>query len=192
MKQLFTLFLSALAMPVMAEEARHLDVHEHGRGEIDIAIDGTSVAIAFRAPGADLLGFEYAAKSAKDRAAVDAVVATLAKPLELFVLTDAAACSVVEASVKQLLDGTHDKHVAHDDHAENASKEHEATESHSEFRADYLLACDSPEAIVDMTFSYFEVFPNTRELLAQIVTASGVGAFEVVPENPVLDLRSML
>jgi hypothetical protein len=175
----------------MAEKTRHSDAHEHGRGEIDIAIDGAAVAMAFRAPGADLVGFEYAARNAEDRAAVDAVVATLAKPSGLFALTDAAACSVMEASARLLLEDAHDEDEAHHDHAENASEGHEAAKSHSEFQADYLLTCDNPEAIVDLTFAYFDVFPNARELAVQIVTPSGARAFRVVPEDPLLDLRIM-
>jgi len=52
------------------------------------------------APGADIVGFEYSAETAQDRAKVDAAVAMLARPLDLFALPEAAGCSVAQASMK--------------------------------------------------------------------------------------------
>lgn len=123
-----TLFASA---PLMAEQARNLDAHEHGVGELNIAFADQTVLIEFHAPGADIVGFEYKANSSEDRAAIDNAVATLAKPLELFVLPDAAQCSVVQASTELASEAGHEKHAdtAHghdnDGHA-HSDKEHDA------------------------------------------------------------------
>ena len=79
------LLMSALigvAAPVaLAEETRELGAHLHGSGTMNIAIEGRSVAIEFEAPGADIVGFEYAAESVEDRARVDAAIADLASAL---------------------------------------------------------------------------------------------------------------
>ena len=98
MKTAIPLLLVALAFPAKAEDRRQLDSHEHGVGALNIAFDGNTVAMEFHAPGADIVGFEHDADSAEDRAAIDAAVATLARPLDLFVLSAAAACTVVQAS----------------------------------------------------------------------------------------------
>ncbi len=125
------LLLSASA--VAAEETRQLDAHEHGVGQLDIAFDGDKIAMELHAPGADIVGFEYAAQSSEDRAKVDAAVATLARPLELFSLPVAAECSVVEASASLESEAEHgdDDHEEHDDHTEHKEEGHDH-EAHAE------------------------------------------------------------
>ncbi|MEP5729624.1 MAG: DUF2796 domain-containing protein [Sulfitobacter sp.] len=110
-----------------AEENRQLDAHEHGVGQLDIAFDGDQIAMALHAPGADIVGFEYAAQSAEDRAKVDAAVANLAKPLDLFALPAAAGCSVVQASASLESEEAQDDHAEHEedhDHDEHAEDDH--------------------------------------------------------------------
>lgn len=175
----------------LAEETRQLDAHEHGVGELNIAIDGTTIAMEFHAPGADIVGFEYEAKSAEDRAAIDAGVAALAKPMDLFVLPAAAECTVVQASAALEAEDDHDDHD-HEEHADHKD-EHEdhGAENHTEFHAEYELTCATPSAIDEITFAYFDVFENALEVEVQVVSASGATSFEVERDAPVLDLRGM-
>ncbi len=206
-----TLSFFALALltasPVMAEETRHVDAHEHGVGQLDIAFDGTEIAIELHAPGADIVGFEYAAKGSEDRAAVDAAVAKLAAPLDLFVLPAAAECSVVQASAELESEEAHEEHSDHeheDEHAKHEHEEekhddhdhdeHEAEEGgaeHTEFHAEYALTCAKPSALSEINFAYFEAFPNALELEVQVLSDAGANAFEVERDNPTLDLRGM-
>ena len=192
------------ATPVFAEETRQLDAHEHGVGQLNIAFDGQQIAMELHVPGADIVGFEYAAENAQDRAAVDTAVATLANPLKLFALTDAAGCSVVQAAAGLESEAEHDEHGeehadkehAHEEHAEegHAKEEHEdhANEAgHTEFHAEYLLTCADPSAIVDINFFYFKSFLNALEVEVQIITATGATSFEVERDSPILDLRGM-
>ncbi len=180
-------------------------------GELNIAIDGQTVAMELHAPGADIVGFEYVAESAEDRAAIDAAVATLAKPLELFVLPAAAECTVVQASAELESedeheehddhghddDHEHDEHDEHDEHEDDHGDEHHDDDdhaeeaSHTEFHAEYTLNCGNTDRISEITFVYFDAFENARELEVQIVSASGARAFEVERDDPKLDLRGM-
>lgn len=209
MKRTALLLLAVNAAPALAEDTRQLDAHEHGVGALNIAIDGTTIAMEFHAPGADIVGFEYAAESEADRAAVDAAVATLARPLDLFVLPAAAACSVTQASAEleseQAHDDhdhhDHDAHKDHDDHAEHSGHEDHAEHSdhaehaeeagHSEFHAEYTLTCADPTALTEISFAYFDTFENARELEVQVIAGSGAQAFEVERDAPKLDLRSL-
>lgn len=203
--------------PAFAEESRELDAHEHGVGALNIAFEGDTVAMEFTAPGADIVGFEYAAESTEDRAAIDDAVAILAKPLDLFVLPAAAECTVVQASASLESEDDHEEHAeshdeheheheekhadAHDEHAheDEAHEEHAHDEhahdkdeaSHTEFHAEYTLKCGDPAAISEITFAYFETFENALELEVQIVSDAGAKAFEVMRESPTLDLRGM-
>jgi len=217
MNRTLPLVIALLASPALADETRQLDAHEHGVGALDIAVDGAAVAMEFRAPGADIVGFEYVAETAEDRAAIDAAVATLARPLDLFVVPADAECTVTQASAalegeeREGGDGhddhahdepTHDDHAdeghAHDDdthesHAEDehAHDDHAEDASHTEFHASYRLTCGDPAAISKIDFAYFDTFGNAREVEVQVVSGTGAQAFEVTRDAPVLDLRGM-
>lgn len=220
MKHTLPILITLAATAAHAEEKRQLGSHEHGVGTLNIAIDGTTVAMEFTAPGADIVGFEYQATSAEDRAAVDDAVATLARPLDLFVLPDAAACSVTQATAELESedehadhddhagdeghdDHDHDDHADHDDHDEHDHDDHadhddhddhdHAEEAgHTEFHAEYTLTCSNPEALTGITFAYFDTFENARELEVQVITGSGAQAFEVERDAPTLNLQGLL
>lgn len=201
MKYALSLIALAAALPALAEDTRHVDAHEHGVGTLDIAVDGTTVAMTFEAPGADIVGFEYAAKSDADLAAVDLAIATLAAPLDLFVMPDAAGCTVVEALAELESEDAHDDHSGekhddhaheeHDDHAheEHGDDDHADEAGHTEFHAQYTLTCEQPNALTKIEFAYFDAFPGAQEVDVQIITASGAQAFEVARDAPVLELE---
>ena len=203
--KLFPLFAltAVVATPAFAQEARQLNAHEHGVGQLDIAFDGDQIAMELHAPGADIVGFEYGAESAEDRAAVDAAVAALAKPLDLFVLTEAAGCSIVNASAGLESEEEHDAHDddhdddhaadegSHDDHADEGHENESDEADHTEFHAEYLLTCANPSAVTDITFAYFDAFPNALEVEVQVISDTGATSFEVERDAPTLDLRGM-
>ena len=194
---------AVVVTPAFAQEARQLNAHEHGVGQLDIAFDGDQIAMELHAPGADIVGFEYGAESAEDRAAVDAAVAALAKPLDLFVLTEAAGCSIVNASAGLESEEEHDAHDddhdddhasdegSHDDHADEGHENESDEADHTEFHAEYLLTCADPSAVTDITFAYFDAFPNALEVEVQVISDTGATSFEVERDAPTLDLRGM-
>ncbi len=195
MKQTLSLIAFLAAAPALAEDTRELDAHEHGVGVLNIAIDGTVVAMEFHAPGADIVGFEYAAESAEDRAKVDAAVAMLARPLDLFLMPASAECSVMQASAGLDSEEEGEDHAVHDEedeHDDSAGHDEHADESgHTEFHAEYTLNCANPDGLTDINFAYFDAFSNARELEVQIITGTGAQAFEVERDRPVLDLRNL-
>jgi len=215
MKHTLSFLALVAAVPALAEGTRQMEAHEHGVGALNIAIEGTTVAMEFHAPGADLVGFEYKATSAVDLAAIDAAVATLSAPLAVFKMSEGAECSVSKAQAgletekehdhdhekhedeEHAHDGhDHDKHEdeehAHDDHDhdkhEDEEHAHGEDAGHSEFHAEYLLTCNAPEALKQVDFAYFDHFPNAQEVEVQIITTSGAAAFEVTRAEPVLVL----
>ena len=192
MKQALPVILAVAATAAAAEDNRELGAHEHGVGTLNIAFEGTTVAMEFVAPGADIVGFEFVAESEIDRATVDAAVAALARPLELFRLPVDAACSVTQASAELELEDDHDdhgeEHAEAEDHDDHDHEEHAAEASHTEFHATYTLNCAEPAAITEITFAYFDTFPNALEIDVQVLTAAGAQAFEVARDAPTLSL----
>ncbi|WP_298842378.1 DUF2796 domain-containing protein [uncultured Roseobacter sp.] len=139
MKQTVSLIAFFAALPALAEETRQMDAHEHGVGALNIAVDGTTVLMELTAPGADIVGFEYAASSAEDRRAVDAAVAALATPMDLFVVPAAAGCSVTAARAALELEEAHEDHDGdahgHDDHAHDDAHGHDDHDDHDDHAA---------------------------------------------------------
>jgi hypothetical protein len=161
---------------------REMEAHVHVEGTLDIAVEGGRVVMAFAAPGADIVGFEHAATSDADRAALEAAKATLADPLALFAPSEAAGCAVESAAVTlegDAADGEHDHGHGHD-HAK-------AEGGHTEFHAEYALACGAVDRLDGFDFAYFARFPNAGRLAVTIVSDQGQRAFTVERGAP--DLR---
>lgn len=213
-KSVSTALVLFAATAVNAQDTRQLDAHEHGVGQLDIAFDGNRIAMELHAPGADIVGFEYAATSREDRAKVDDAVARLARPLNLFSLPASAECGVIEASASLATEDGHEEHkqeghnhaehegedhADHDkeghsdeDHAgQDDAHDHAEKAGHAEFHAEYLLECADPAQATLITFAYFDAFPNALELEVQVISDGGATAFEVEREAPTLDLREL-
>lgn len=183
----------ALALPaldVAQSETRALGAHEHGTGSLAIAIEGRAVAIELEAPGADIVGFEHAAESDADRAAIAAATARLEDPLALFVMPAAAGCTLVSATVA-LHAGGEDEGQAHGG-AHAGKHDHAGEDGHSEFHAEYRIDCADPSQLTRIEMRYFEAFPNAEELDVQMVTEKGATAVEVDRASPVLDLAGLI
>ena len=80
----YSLLLSALVTVSVAEETRQVDKHEHGVGELNIAVEGNSIDLEFMIPGADIVGFEYKAKSEADIALVNDALINLTNLIIFF------------------------------------------------------------------------------------------------------------
>lgn len=201
MRQTFPLIIALAATPAFAQETRQMEAHEHGTGRLNIAVEGNTVAMELHAPGADIVGFEYAPESDADQAKVAAAVEALEAPLDLFVLPEAAGCRVTETHAALELEGEdvhegHDEHEAHEeehDHEEGHDDhdDHAAEAGHSGFQAEYSLTCENPSALTRIEFAYFAQFENALELEVQVVTASGAQAFEVTRDAPLLALEGL-
>lgn len=196
--------LAVLAAGTAHSQSRELDAHQHGHGTLNIAFEGASVVMELEVPGADIVGFEHPAENAEDRALIDAAIAQLAKPLELFVITAAAGCSVTAANVELMgeddeghEDQHHDKDKHANDHKDGDDHEDEhaekgGDEGHNEFHAEYALTCADPTAIDAIEFAYFERFPNAAELDIQMISDKGAKGFEVERDEPRLSLAGAI
>ena len=211
--------LSYSISTVLAEESRQVDKHEHGVGELNIAIDGSLAEFEFMLPGADIVGFEYEAKSDEDLAKIENALLVLENYENLFALTKNSKCVLAdldyhlsgeEHDLDYHLSGEeHDEHAdeehadeehadeehadeEHDEHADEEHEEHADEESHTEFYAKYSFKCDNIKQLDKVEFSYFKTFPNSSELEVQFVSDIGSNAFEVEADKPVIILKGLL
>ena len=153
------------APPAFAQEARELDAHVHGHAELQVAIDGDALTLALEIPGESVVGFEHAAETDEQQAAIDAAVEAMGDPLTLFTLPDAAGCTVAEAEAEHHQEGTH-----------------------SAFEAEYALTCASIGALDGMETTLFETYPDLEEIDVEYATPAGQGSGELEPGEAALSL----
>ena len=211
---LSTALLTCLPAIALAADDGHteLGAHEHGSGVFNVAIEGNTLAMELEAPGADIVGFEHAAKSAKDKAAVKKAKATLADLHHVVDLPAAAGCKLTKANIELHSEGgDHGKHDDHDhdkkaekhddhdhDHGKKAEKhdDHDHGEAkeagHTEFHAEYQLNCAKPGQLTAFVFTYFKNFKGAEELDVSITGPSGQKKFEVKRGNIKVDLAGIM
>lgn len=186
-----TLVLTTAASLALAQQ-RQLGAHEHGRGTLNLAIEGTRVSLELEAPGVDIVGFEHAAKTARQKAAVEKATKLLLAPQSLFKFPAEAGCVVADANVE----------IENEEHGHadaggkgTARKQAEAggdEHAHSNFHAQYSFTCNAPASITALEFGYFQAFAGAQKLEVNVITPKGQSQFEVTRVKPRIDLAGVI
>lgn len=185
-------FLAGAVGSASAETKRQLDVHEHGHGNLYIAIEDKSLVMELEVPGADIVGFEHLATSDRDKAAVEGAKKILARSASLFSLPESAGCTLAEAKVALSGDEEHhDKDRASYGNAAHGAQEKKGGE-HSQFHVEYAFNCTNIGALGSIGFPYFDQFPNAEELDVTLITDKGQKEFEVNRDRNRIDLHGMM
>src|SRR5262245_62835722 len=95
----------AAAASIAGAQQREAGAHEHGRGTLNIALEGNRLSMELEAPGADIVGFEHEAKTAKQKSAITTAKKQLAAPQALFQFPAAAGCVLKAANVSLEAEG---------------------------------------------------------------------------------------
>ncbi|MCG8507770.1 MAG: DUF2796 domain-containing protein [Rhodospirillales bacterium] len=202
----FAFALSALLATTALGSEREHGAHQHGHGQLNIAVEGHELEMELVSPGADIVGFEHHAESAADKQAIEEATALLKKGGTLFVPAAGAKCRLEEAHVESAMmeDDDHDHHAkeeahGHDkEHAHEKEHEHEKEhahekehghghadheETHSEFHVHYHFHCDNPDRLTHIDVRFFEHFPGAEELEVQAISAKGQTAAELTGQT---------
>ena len=162
-----------------AEEQHSHDAHEHGHGQLNLALDGQQLLIEFQAPAADLVGFEKTATTAQEQQHYAEALARLRQGATLFSLPAEAACTLKAQQV-----GAH-----HDDDEVTATsaspKPHEEHE-HSDIHAEYRFECQAPQQLTSVTVTLFGAYPSLEKLSVQAIVPGTPSSAELTPANPTL------
>lgn len=161
-----TLTVSGLT-PAMAENK----AHEHGVGLMNIAVETQNVEIELESPGADIVGFEHAAKTSAQKKAIEAAEDKLKDGDRLFAFPSGAKCRMTEVEIESPRLESDKGH------------KHEHEDGHSEFHAHYHFQCESPGQLTHMDVRYFEMFPAAHELTVQMISAAGQSVQRLTPKT---------
>ncbi|MFD0916879.1 DUF2796 domain-containing protein [Pseudahrensia aquimaris] len=147
--------------PVLATEKRELDSHEHGHVKLEIAIEGNAMEIKLEAPGESIVGFEHAAKTDDQKAAVAKAREQLSDANTLFVIPADAGCTVQASSAELHQHG-----------------------NHNEFEGEYTFNCTNTAALASMETKLFSLYPSIEEIDVDYVSANGQGSVELEADSP--------
>ena len=170
----FTIIFSIFFYSLNAEEIRQVDEHEHGVGELNIAIENYIIDFEFMIPGADIVGFEYEAKSEQDIAAVNSALKEFDDYKNIFIISGNHQCILLSQKININQNDEHDE------------------DTHNEFYAKYSFECDSINSINNVGFPYFVTFPNSGELEVQFISELGSTSFEVEADKPVINIEGKI
>lgn len=155
-----------------AHDEHHADTgkHAHGVGELDVALEDSTLELELRSPAANLLGFEHAPRNAQEQARIAAVQQQLQRPPALFG-NAVAACRLDRQQLDSPLFAS-----GHAGHAQAGS--------HSEIHARYRFTCPSMAGL-DLA-GLFRQFPATGKLLVQLIGPNGQQGIELTAQRSTL------
>ncbi len=123
-----------------------LDAHVHGLSVINVVQEKNKVLFDVEMPGFDTVGFEYKAKSQKDKDLVKNALNTLKNPVNLFSIPSEANCKMSNNSSTILEE-----------------------KNHTEFRAKYEYNCSNITKFSSITFNIFDSFKNSKDLELNVI-----------------------
>lgn len=185
-------------------EHRHHGSHVHGVATINVALEKNELYIELKSPAANIVGFEHAPRSEKEKSAVKEAEALLKAGENVFRMASGAGAVLKEAVITTghesdaHHDHEHEKHDAdhhghdhhnhgedHHDHGEDHHDHDEAhhEEQHSDFKAVYRFHCNHPDKLGYIDVMLFEQFKGIEEIDVQLLTETKQSAMELTPKK---------
>jgi hypothetical protein len=145
--------------------------HVHGVATLDVAIEGERVTLEFSTPLDNLVGFERAPRTDKEKARVAEALARLGKPEDLFVPSAAARCKPGPVKIDApVLDAP----------GKAPKGEHASLTAAMEFR------CEQPQKLGDLRVMLFDAFPNVKRIDARVAGAKKQSSARLTSGNRTL------
>ncbi len=140
--------LTSVAFSDSGHKHRHHGAHEHGAGKLQLILDGKKLDLVLTVPGADIVGFEYKAKSKEDKAKVEAAKDKLKDADSLVTVSSEGSCEFSEGKAEIKQDGAHNK-----------------------WKISFHAECDTPSKVNELNVSAFlKAFPRIKRLKAEAVS----------------------
>ena len=116
--------------------------HEHGAAELFLSAEGRDVQITLNAPAQSLVGFEIAALTQEQRAAVERAEAMLMAPSDLFVL-EGNSCELINATVDvSSIAGVGNAQSQPEEHADHIEQRSDHADEHADHDDDHASTSD--------------------------------------------------
>ena len=160
---------AALALVAVTPAPSHAAAgHVHGAAALQISVDGERLTLDFASPLDNLLGFERAPRTDKEKEAVRRMRERLQKPELLFVPTPEARCArdSVKIASPALDGGKPDR------------------DGHAALSAEIVFRCERPQQLSSLEVKLFEAFAGVKSLDVQVAGAKKQTGARVTARNP--------
>ncbi|MFT5083830.1 MAG: hypothetical protein ACI9Y1_001881 [Lentisphaeria bacterium] len=183
---IFNFLFPALLLGSALARAGSQDAHTHGLATLTLALENEMLEIRFESPAANLVGFEHAARSAKEKEAAAHLETVLKEPVRLFAFIG-THCQLIKTAVdvSGVAVDEHNKTKEHDHHSH--SKEHEESD-HSEISAEYLFSCKNLKQLDSVSVDLMNQFAGIEKIDVMWITETKQGAVALTPNNNVIAL----
>ncbi|MDR2819508.1 MAG: DUF2796 domain-containing protein [Desulfovibrio sp.] len=183
----------ALGFACAAQAAETHGAHEHGAAKMNISVEQDTVTIELDSPLDNILGFEHAPKTAKQRAAVQAMARRLHRADTLFVFTPAAKCALKTVTLESeklddaLLQGKREKQKAAPAQGTSDAAPAEGDhDGHGDLEAVFTFACAAPRSLKSIDVLLFKEYKGMQEIEVQLVTPDKQVSAELTPKSTTL------
>ena len=137
------MFVAGAAFAASEDGHREHGAHEHGRGTLDVAVEGEELVVELRMPAVNVVGFEHAPGTDAEREAVRQALARFKDPAAVLVPSPDAECEPerVETGFPGMGPGgprehhdedEHEHKHEHDDDGEAGDKDEDEHHGHDE------------------------------------------------------------
>ena len=116
------------------EPVRSASAHVHGKVNLAIVVDGSTITIELESPMYNLVGFEHAPETDEQKAAIESAEYKLTDTAGLFLINSNAGCvpqpDTMDVKLGGDHSGEHDTHDAHEHEDHDHGDEHDHDETH--------------------------------------------------------------
>jgi len=179
-KILLFLFVLCSASALVSLAHAH-KAHEHGRANMNIAVDGAQVTILLESPLQSLLSFGHAPATPEQRTQVREMAIRMHQE-ELFRLTPAAECRLERVALAAEVLGADllDPNIPFSPD-EGIVQSSEAT--CDDLDAEFLFVCGKPENLNSVDVLLFSAWPKIERIRVQAVTPKGQRSANLTPRR---------
>lgn len=169
--------------------AQNQAAHEHGKAQLNVALQGSVFEIELTSPADSFWGFEYAAKTSEEKLAEQKALVLL-KSGDWLGLTGAAGCRLKTGSAARSEESMHDhdhEHEQHHEHdQEHAAEQPHKTSTHTDVEVRLTFDCAKPAALLEaqaVKIRLFQQFANLSKVNLQGITDAGQIAMVLTAET---------
>lgn len=163
-KIFFTLITVSLIS--IAQKSPHSHQHhQHGKGVLEIAIEGKTLSGRLEMPLEALLGFEHAPKTNKEKSAQSKLETRLGTIEAWFEINSEAQCSPKSTHTKL---------------------DRDAKTKHSDLLYTFSYSCANHGALKEMGLLFFKEYPGVKEVKVELVSSKDQRLIMASPKSPIV------
>ena len=147
-----------LFIPGTTISAQH--AHVHGDARLQVAVDGERLTLEFESPLDNLVGFERAPRTDKERSAIKDMMARMQQPEALFIPSPEARCVRTSVQVDAPFAAKPGKPAAKAEQSEHAA-----------LTAEVVFKCERPQNLKGLNAAIFDAFPRLKRIEAHVAGA---------------------